>query len=114
MRQLLITVKKNARYRILKIFCLMMMASKPATIAAAEQPGMDENQWAAESNAHDRTIVELWREQHVCRTDHVYLMISMGLRLEASQLGHRPASRAIASTIFWVSADAAKVWLAPR
>jgi hypothetical protein len=43
----------------------------------AEQPGMDENLWAANSNAHQRTLVELWREQHVCRTDHVYLFRSL-------------------------------------
>jgi hypothetical protein len=43
----------------------------------AEQPGMDQDRWVANSNAHERTLVELWREQHVCRTDHVYLFRSM-------------------------------------
>ncbi len=42
-----------------------------------EQPGMDENLWGRNSNAHDRTLPELWREQHVCRTDHVYLFRSL-------------------------------------
>jgi hypothetical protein len=42
-----------------------------------EQPGMDENLWGRNSNAHDRTMPELWREQHVCRTDHVYLFRSL-------------------------------------
>jgi hypothetical protein len=44
---------------------------------AHEQPGMDENLWGRNSNAHDRTMPELWREQHVCRTDHVYLFRSL-------------------------------------
>jgi hypothetical protein len=42
-----------------------------------EQPGMDENLWAANSNAHARPLPDLWREQHVCRTDHVYLFRSL-------------------------------------
>jgi len=42
-----------------------------------EQPGMDENLWGRNSNAHDRTLAELWREQHVCRTDHLYLFRSL-------------------------------------
>ena len=40
------------------------------------QPGMDENAWAAASNAGARPWPELWREQHVARTDHVYLLKS--------------------------------------
>jgi hypothetical protein len=42
-----------------------------------EQPGMDENLWGRNSNAHERTLPALWREQHVCRTDHVYLFRSL-------------------------------------
>jgi len=45
-----------------------------------EQPGMDEDLWAGNSNAHDRRLAELWREQHVCRTDHVYLFRSLAQR----------------------------------
>lgn len=41
------------------------------------QPGMDENAWAATSNAGERTLAALWREQHVCRTDHLYLFKSL-------------------------------------
>ncbi|MBU8871322.1 MAG: DinB family protein [Gemmatimonadales bacterium] len=41
------------------------------------QPGVDENAWAAASNAGHRTLAELWREQHVCRTDHLYLFKSL-------------------------------------
>lgn len=40
------------------------------------QPGMDENAWARVSNAGSRAWPELWREQHVARTDHVYLLKS--------------------------------------
>ena len=49
-------------------------------IARAEQqgqPGVDENAWAAAANAADRTLAALWREQHVCRTDHLYLFKSL-------------------------------------
>ncbi len=42
-----------------------------------EQPGMDEHLWGQNSNAHARPLPALWREQHVCRTDHVYLFRSL-------------------------------------
>lgn len=38
---------------------------------------MDENLWGRNSNAHVRALPDLWREQHVCRTDHVYLFRSL-------------------------------------
>ncbi len=38
---------------------------------------MDENHWGATGAAHQRPLATLWREQHVCRTDHVYLFRSM-------------------------------------
>lgn len=41
-----------------------------------EQPGVDEDAWARVSNANERTLAELRREQHVCRTDHLYLLRS--------------------------------------
>jgi len=41
------------------------------------QPGMDENGWAAAAGADRRRMAELWREQHVCRTDHLYLLKSL-------------------------------------
>jgi DinB family protein len=41
------------------------------------QPGIDENVWAGTSNADQRTLAALWREQHVCRTDHLYLFKSL-------------------------------------
>ena len=40
------------------------------------QPGMDENIWAANSNAGARPRVELWKEHHVTRTNHLYLFRS--------------------------------------
>ena len=42
-----------------------------------EQPGVDENSWASAANADGRTLAGLWREQHVCRTDHLYLFKSL-------------------------------------
>ncbi len=44
---------------------------------ASQQPGMDQDFWAKNSNAGERGMAELWREQHVCRTDHVYLLRSL-------------------------------------
>lgn len=40
------------------------------------QPGMDENVWAAHSNAGRRSRPELWKEHHVTRTNHLYLLRS--------------------------------------
>lgn len=45
--------------------------------APEDQPGMDENVWASNSGSHGRPLATLWREQHVCRTDHVYLFRSL-------------------------------------
>ncbi len=42
-----------------------------------DQPGMDQDMWATCGGAHDRPLAALWREQHVCRTDHVYLFRSL-------------------------------------
>jgi hypothetical protein len=44
--------------------------------APEDQPGMDENLWGRTAGAHARPLAGLWREQHVCRTDHVYLFRS--------------------------------------
>ena len=44
--------------------------------AVAAQPGMDENRWAANSNAGSRSRPELWKEHHVTRTNHLYLFRS--------------------------------------
>ncbi len=44
--------------------------------AREAQPSMDENEWAARSNAGDRPRADLWREHHVARTNHLYLFRS--------------------------------------
>ncbi len=41
--------------------------------AGPEQPGMDQDAWVATAGSHARTLADLRREQHVCRTDHLYL-----------------------------------------
>jgi len=41
-----------------------------------EQPGMDQDGWADESNAGGRPLRHLWREHHVARTNHLYLLQS--------------------------------------
>ena len=63
-----------------------------------EQPGVDENQWAARSNGRLRTLASLWREQHVCRTDHLYLFKSLddeAWRHQGIASGNRLSVRAI-------------------
>ena len=52
---------------------------------ATAQPGMDENLWAANSNAGVRSRPELWKEHHVTRTNHLYLFRS----LDAAALARR-------------------------
>ena len=41
------------------------------------QPGMDENVWAAHSNAGRRPLDQLWREHHVARSDHLRFLCSL-------------------------------------
>ena len=63
-----------------------------------DQPGMDENLWGSTSNAHARALPDLWREQHVCRTDHVYLFRSLdqeGLDRSGAANGSSMTARAI-------------------
>jgi uncharacterized damage-inducible protein DinB len=62
---------------------------------AAEQPGMDEQLWGANSNAGRRRMAELWREQHVCRTDHLYMLKS----LDAAALGRRGTANGAPVTV---------------
>ncbi len=52
---------------------------------AAAQPGMDEDLWAANSNAGERSCQDLWKEHHVTRTNHLYLFRS----LDAAAIGRR-------------------------
>lgn len=65
---------------------------------AQEQPGMDPDDWAQASNAHERTLAELWREQHVVRTDQVYLFQSFDAAAIARAgrgSGHRMTVRSV-------------------
>lgn len=43
----------------------------------APLPGVDEDGWAAVSNAGRRPLAALWREHHVSRTDHLYVLRSL-------------------------------------
>jgi len=68
-----------------------------------EQPGMDQDIWADNSNAGQRTMAELWREQHVCRTDHVYLMKSFNEEALARR-GFADGSEISVRAIPWIIA----------
>jgi hypothetical protein len=59
---------------------------------------MDEKLWGQNSNAHERDLPTLWREQHVCRTDHLYLFRSLdqtGIDRAGSANGSGMTARAI-------------------
>jgi hypothetical protein len=69
----------------------------------AAQPGIDEDEWAATSNATTRPWPALWREQHVSRTDHVYLWRSFDARSIDRRVmadGHELSVRAVP----WIAA----------
>ena len=68
-----------------------------------EQPGMDENSWAGFSNAGKRPWPELWREQHVARTDHVYLLRSLDAEA-VSRTGQANGSPMTVRAIPWIMA----------
>ena len=56
-----------------------LFAFRALWIARAEpnsQPCMDENIWAQHSNAGQRSRMEMWKEHHVTRTNHLYLFRS--------------------------------------
>lgn len=71
--------------------------------ASGEQPGMDENAWASASGAHDRTLVALRKEQHVCRTDHLYLWRSFTPAMR-EKTGACNGVRATAGVMPWLVA----------
>ena len=48
-------------------------------------PGMEEDVWAAAAGSHRRPLTDLWREYHVARIDHLYLLRS----LPAEAVGRR-------------------------
>lgn len=65
---------------------------------AESQPGMDENRWAANSNAGRRPWRHLWREHHVARTNHLYLFRSLdgeGMRRRGLANGSEVAAAAM-------------------
>ena len=68
-----------------------------------DQPGMDENSWAAVSNAGQRSMPELWREQHVARTDHVYLLKGLDEQA-AARWGTADGSQLTVRAIPWIIA----------
>lgn len=74
-----------------------------ARAAKEEQPGMDENHWGQTSNAHQRSWPELWREQHVARTDHVYLLRSLDSE-GVNRLGQANGAPLCARAIPWLMA----------
>ena len=65
------------------------------------QPGVEENDWAAASNAGQRTLAALWREQHVCRTDHLYLFKSLAEESWA-HIGTASGARLSVRAIPWI------------
>lgn len=69
----------------------------------AEQPGMDQNLWSTNSNAHERPLVDLWREQHVCRTDHVYLFRSLSQE-DVGRVGTANRARVSVRALPWLIA----------
>jgi uncharacterized damage-inducible protein DinB len=68
-----------------------------------EQAGMDEELWGRNSNAHTRPLADLWREQHVCRTDHVYLLRSLAQE-DLGRKGFANGSVMTARSIPWLIA----------
>ncbi|MGD9547721.1 MAG: DinB family protein [Candidatus Krumholzibacteriia bacterium] len=67
------------------------------------QPGMDERLWGRNSNAHLRPLTDLWREQHVCRTDHVYLFRSLDAE-GIARSGECNGARLTAGAVPWIVA----------
>lgn len=43
----------------------------------ADLPGIDQDEWVVTSRHGKRPFAALRREQHVCRTDHIYLLRSL-------------------------------------
>ena len=68
-----------------------------------EQPGVDENAWAAASNAGKRALPELWREHHVARTDHVYLFRSLD-RTAVARVGKASGNSLSVRAVPWIIA----------
>ncbi len=69
----------------------------------AAQPGMDENLWGQNSAAHLRTLASLRREQHVCRTDHLYLWRGFDARM-LNRIGVSNGHELSAGAVPWLVA----------
>lgn len=67
------------------------------------QPGMDENLWAANSNAGRRPLDHLWREHHVARSDHLRLLRGFDAAA-AARHGRVNDSNLTVATIPWLIA----------
>jgi hypothetical protein len=67
------------------------------------QPGMDENVWAANSNAGRRPLDELWREHHVARTNNLRLLRSFDAAARARR-GRANEAEIVVSAIPWLIA----------
>ncbi len=74
-----------------------------ARLTDAPQPGVSEDAWGAASNAGARPWPELWREQHVARTDHVYLLRSF-TREMVDRVGMVDGQELTVRTIPWIMA----------
>ena len=67
------------------------------------QPGMDEDVWAAHSNAGHRELIDLWREHHVSRTNHLRMLRSFDSAACARQ-GRANEVPIVVSAIPWLIA----------
>ncbi len=83
-----------------------LLAFRALWIARGEanpQPGMDENVWAANSNAGVRSRMELWKEHHVTRTNHLYLFRSFDTG-DIARSGEADGSPISVNAIPWLMA----------
>lgn len=67
------------------------------------QPGMDENIWAAHSNAGARPRKDLWKEHHVTRTNHLYLFRSLDAEAIARR-GNANGAEMSVNAVPWIMA----------
>ena len=70
---------------------------------ANPQPGMDENIWAANSNAGARSRKELWQEHHVMRTNHLYLFRSFASE-DIARCGEASGATMTVNAVPWIMA----------
>jgi len=70
---------------------------------ANPQAGMDENVWAANSNAGLRSRQDLWKEHHVTRTNHLYLLRSFDAEA-VSRRGEANGATMTVNAVPWLMA----------